>query len=831
MLDNALDKAKDKLKDRTKASSNIIDLKSHHGGRESDSFHADDVDPMAPEIITNPLLKNIPATIIKRAWFTMAHLVLEDDSRVLDIRCQSGIGTYAMAALNPTINFIGIDRNTTLIDEAEKKYKLPNLTFMSGDIQENFVPKGTLDAIVNSFTLHEIYSENNCSERAVTVLLERQFDLLKQNGILFVQGHITPPEDEFVLIEMTEEFASKGDDIHTMSDIALLQLYAEQARPRKNDNCHGFYLEELPPRFPRTRLFRLPAKWAHEFILRKDDRENWNTELHKEYSFFTRNDFDRLIRNHGARLLYSAPHWDDALIKNRFDKKLRLFDQNGSPQEPSETSFVLVAQKAAERQSLILQERRPGKADNPNLRITAMRNEIDGTVMDVVSRDMHITEILPYRITDDGKLHVFVHEALPRPLLNTIPRKGANIDRKEWSGHMTEAFAVPQEIIETIDFDHFRSTLNFTQNYLGLKPEMGHLMEQGPGFYPAPDCIDERIETKFLNVTAPTDIIEPKIIPEDADGFSTKGRIREIDAQQILNAIGVGFIPTSRLELQILALYEKLRLDYQAWADCPLTLQTEEPEDVTKLQEIIANLAADDNRYKETKGTAGDLKSMQSVFVDEGQDDGGITGLASRDMDFILQEGSSMNTAIVLPLTRKINGEVMAGIVEQYLPVPQRYKGNGYIVSCPSFNLPSEITNFEMARKYIAEKFEVPLECVARMGESYFSHAGVTPQRIYPFAVSTGGASGWKKVGRAHGVTSYTPLYRLYRLLYLDNYYSFMKVVAMSYQACLGQNSEMSLGTSFSQKHADRKDSFMGMSNAGSMPMSSNVKKDYTYDG
>src|SRR5690606_20134586 len=102
-------------------------------------------------------------------------------------------------------------------------------------------------------------------------------------------------------------------------------------------------------------------------------------------------------------------------------------------------------------------------------------------------------------------------------------------------------------------------------------------------------------------------------------------------------------------------------------------------------------------------------------------------------MEFAVTEDKSMNIAVILPLTRKINGEVMAGIVEQFLPVPQRYKGNGYIVSCPSLPLPKEITNIEMARKFIAEKFEVPIDCVARMGESFFSHISVTPQRIYPF--------------------------------------------------------------------------------------------------
>lgn len=786
-----------------------------------------DFDPMGPAVLKDPLLKDIPPEVIRRAWFSTAHLVLQNGARVLDINCREGTRTYAMAVLNPKIEFIGIDRNANLIDQAEKKYELPNLKFMSGNIQENFVPKGSLDATINSFTLHEIYSENNCSEKAVTDSLERQFELLTENGYVFIQGHMMPPEEEYALIEMPEDPA-RGKGIEEISEIELLNLYSEQARPRENDNYRGFYLEELPPRFPKTRLFRLPAKWAHEFILRKDNRKNWDNEIHKEYTFFTIHDFNRTLKNYGARVLYSAPNWDEQIIKSRINKKVRLFDEDGEPQGTPETSHVILAQKTKEKQSLTLQERRPCRNENPNMRIVAMRNEHDGSTLDVVSRGMHITEILPYRVTQEGKLHVYVHEGIPRCLINTVPRKGPNIDGKQWSGHMTEALAVPQEIFETLDENHFRSTLNFAQDYLGLKPDMGCLFEHGPGFYPAPDSIDEHIETKYINVKKPKKTIEPKIVLDDIDGFSTRGRIRELDAQQILNAVGVGLIPTSRLEIQILALYEKLGLTYQSWAECPLMIKTGEPEKTTKLQDIIANLAKDDTRFKETKGVAGQLKTMQSVFVDEGQDKGGIKGLASRDKDFVLNEDGSMNTAIILPLTRKINGEVMAGLIEQYLPVPQRYRGNGYMVNCPSFTLPAEIKNFDMARRYIADKFEVPTDCVSRMGESYFSHIGITPQRIYPFAVSTAGAKGWKKVGRTHGATTYTPLYRLYRMLYLDNYYSFMKIVAMSYQACMGYDSDLSIGTHFQQSHADRKGSFVGMSTDLS---SSSPKKEYSHDG
>lgn len=787
--------------------------------------------PIGLKVIKNPLLKDIPAHITKQAWFIMAHLVLEKGAKVLNMVTNDGAITYAMAALNPDIEFTGIIQSAEKTALAKQKHQLPNLSYVKSKIEENFIPLGSFDAIVNSFNLHEIYSDNNCNEKSVIDTLERQFNLLKKDGYIFTQGYNSYPEDDYILMEMPDD-KSKDQTLEGLSEIELLTLYSEAARPRENDSYRGFYLEELPARFPRTKLFRLPAKWAYEFILRKDNRTNWISELHKEYSFFNRSDFKRIVRNLGGKMLYSAPHWNEEILKNNYNKKIRLFKEDGEPIGTPETSFISVIQKTSERQSLTLQERRPSRSENSALRITAMRNDHDGAISDIISRDMHITEILPYRVTDDNKLNIFVHEGIPRCIANTVPRNGTNIDGKQWSGHMTETFAIPQEIIEGLDLEHFRSILKFSQDYLGLTPKMGCLLEDGPGFFPAPDSIDEHIQSYYLNVKPSKKSISPKIILDDADGFSTKGRIREIDAQQIINAIGVGLIPTSRLEIQILGLYEKLGINYQSWNDCPLVLQTENIKKPTKLQDIISKLAEDDTRFKETKGTTGQFKTMQSIFVDEGQDHGGIKGLASTEKDFVINEESSMNTAVVLPLVRSLNGEVMAGIVEEYLPVPQRYKGNGYAVNCPSFSLPIEITNFDMAKKYIADKFEVPVDCVARMGESYFSHIGITPQRIYPFAVSKAGASGWKKVGRGHGTTSFTPLYRLYRLLYLDNCYSFMKVVAMAYQASIGQDSDLSASMEFSEKHAERKSSFVGMSsiNEPSSYSSNSKTKEYNHD-
>lgn len=770
-----------------------------------------DSDPLNLAAERQRLLKTLPKTLVRKAWFTTAHLILEPGSVIADMGCGSGAITFAMAALNPRQHFIGVTPLPHIVDSAHKKYSLPNLEYKLGDVRDELFKENSLDAIINSFMLHEVYSAAGCNDWAVIETLDAQLRQLKKGGLLFLRDHVMPAED-FVLMEMPDT-PSRGESLLDLSEADLLIHYAEEARTRHASNYRGFYLEELPARFPKTRLFRVPAKWAHEFILRKDDRDIWEEELYKEYTFFTEREFRWTMRGMGARVLYSAPHWDEQIVRKRFDKKFRLFDEQGNSLGSPPTSFIALFQKVGDNRSLVLQERKPvrGKNMDQTMRLFAMRDEVNGTIMDVVSRDLEITEILPYRMTEDGRLNIFVHEGLPRGLVNAVQRSGVNIDRKKWSGHMIEAIAVPQELLHGVMPHDIEKLRRFGRDYLGLVPTGFATLEEGPGFYPAPDCIDERVETKYMRVETPHGSIQPLQPLDELKGFSTQGQFREVDAQEILNAIGVGLIPSSRLELQILALFEKLEMPYDSWADCPLVLEETEVEDKTSYQKIIENLNTKDNRFKEIKGTAGQLRAVNSVFVDEGRIGGGLTGLASRTMEFVIQEDKTQNIAVVLPLVKSLNGEVMAGITEQYLPVPQRYKGNGYVVSCPSFALPSDITNMELAQKYIAEKFEVPIECVARMGESFFSHIGVTPQRIYPFAVTTGGVSGWEKVGRQHGVTNYAPLYDLHRLLYWDNHYSFMKVVAMAYKSAIGLNSDLSPDTKFSYSQAEHKAKPIGL--------------------
>lgn len=746
------------------------------------------------------LLKDIPPHIVKKAWFTMSHALLNPGAKILDAGCNSGQMTYTMAVLNPSFEYTGLDVNPSVIREASEKYKRPNLKFVVGNIYTD-LKEDSYDLIVNSFFLHEIYSASFYNDRLVQMALEKQYKALKNRGSLVIRDYINPTPGEYVQLEFTDKTPS-GNTFETLSEAELLIWFADHARAKGGNeglDDSGFFLEELPPNYPRTRLFRIPAKWAYEFILRKDNRAKMRAELSKEYAFYTEQEFRKHLRGLGARVAYTAPHWDEGFIKTKYTGAMRLYKEDGTKLGPPPTNYILVARKIAENTSQLVMERRTSRARTGSVYIRSVRDEKSGAITDIVCRDMEISEVLPFRLTPENKLKVYLHEDVPRGLVNAVPRSGLNLDGRKWSGHMIEAIGVSAYDMGRLKEADNNELQKFSMQHIGIKPSLDAKLMEGGGYYPDPNQIDERIVTYYYRVENYHDQFPVKESLKDIEGFSSRGVIREFDAQEVLNAVSVGFIPTSRLETQILGLYQMLGMKSEFWSDSPLQLSELPIEDVVNFNDILKQYSLKDDRFKPVRGSAGNVRLVQSVFVDEGRDQGGgMAGLAARDLEFAVPENGTVNTAVVMPLVKNLNGEVMAGVVSQYMPVPQRYNGTGQIMTLPSFPLPKDVTDIEAAKFYVAEQFKVKPEYVARMGESYFTHIGVTPHRIYPFVVTD--MRGFYD-GHTHGVTQLTMLKDLWKLCYWDNHDSFLKVAAIACQHLM--DSDLSLKHSFDFKMAD----------------------------
>lgn len=682
----------------------------------------------------NYLLREVAYEDVRRAWFTMSHMLLSDGAHVVDMGCSTGELTYAMAALFPKIRFTGVDKSKRNINQAKNKFKLTNLKFKLGDVTGDLFPPESVDAIINSFILHQVFSNSLYNEKIVSDTLRKQFSMLKSEGLMFIRDYAKPPEGEFVLMEMHDK-ESEGNTLSELSEADLLVWYSEHARPKQDPGCGGFFLEELEPRFPKTRLFRLPYKWAYEYIMRKDSREKWERDLPFEYTYFTVPEFRSELSALGARLEYSAPHWDDEFIRRNFTGHFRLLQMDGEPLGDPPTSFIAVARKMPEKSSLRIKERRLSHKKG-NIEIHGMRDEHTGDLVDVATRNLEVAEMLPYHITDEGRVYIYLHDGIARGLANAVSRSGLNLDLREWSGHMVEPIAVDYDHIKALGDFAGQNSANFIYQYLGLKAKRESVIEEGPFYYPEPNYIDERVHTLYMHVQRLKDVLPIKSSVLQSHHFHAKGMLRLFSAQHVLDAISVGLIPNARLELQILSLMQHLKIKAENWISKEIGIAQGEITNTFDVREFLRQVSHSDKRFRDAKNTAGQLRTVNSIFVEEGQTQGGYTGISSEDLDFVISDDKTINTAVVLPLTRSTKGDIHAGFLIKHLPVPQRYEGNGLSVAAPTFNIPKEIKNFRMLKQFIAEKFGVTPDMVLKLGESYFSHIGVTPQKIHPLAVA-----------------------------------------------------------------------------------------------
>jgi SAM-dependent methyltransferase len=689
------------------------------------------------------IIIEMPAFIRQKAQLISAHFLLPAGSRIVDMGCETGEVTYMLAALNPRTEIIGVDASAESIDFARKTYRLPNLSFRVDDISIPGIENESVDGIVNSNILHYVYSLGGYDAEGVAELLEKQVRKLKTGGTMLIRDYVQPPEGEMVMLELPN-VPSQGKTPAELSDADLLVSFSQTARPMITGS-EGFFIEELMPRREGTRLFRLPHKWAVEFIHRKDYRADWQRGLRQEYTFFTLQDYRRELMHLGLRMVFSSPHWNPWVVKNRFEGHFQLYDTSYVPLDPPATNHFIVAQKVGDRQSLVLEERRPSQQPAGELQILMVRDKKSGAVHEIVKRAGEYCDIVPWRKTADGRIVVYVRGGYPRPIVNAVLRGSNNLDGKKWSGHLVEPVTMDTSDM-TADIDTNRKMIfGHLETYAGLKPKDNDSWYVGETYFPAPDRIDEAIEPVFIEVENPQKTSWP--ITQDKDiRFTEIGTITELDATDIVLASQVGLLPEPRLELHVFDLLWRNGLPPPPWLGEPMPSMPAQSVRVYEPAELLKDV--EPAEFEDVKGDAIHLRAVRSVFVEEGKVGRTTRGMSAQDIEFIVTEEGIENVAVIVPLSRDWDHNLLVAVEPKVMPVPNRMDGNGATMNVPSFVLPAGIKSVREARGYIAKKFNVPIENVGRLGESYFAHTGITPQRVYPFFITSAreaeGGQKWK---------------------------------------------------------------------------------------
>jgi hypothetical protein len=495
--------------------------------------------------------------------------------------------------------------------------------------------------------------------------------------------------------------------------------------------------DRIEPKRKGFARYGVSLRVAAEFVLRKDYRADWETELLEEYTYFTQAEFERAFRGRGLRIVASMPLWNPWIVQNRFEGRFFLSDVNENPLPCPPTNYLIVGEKVRAGGGVELAEERRRNLSAPHfLTLSFHRHQESGDIYELAERPHLTIDLLPFYSTKEGRIFILAKKDFPRPVVNACAEH-PSLDNSHLSGYITEP--ISQIVESSVASDEIvRRTL---EERAGLAADEIESISPPFAYYTSPGGINERVTALLVEIRAPQSSDGRASVPiPNYTKFSDAGTVRELDAYQTLRACHVGGMFDARLEINIYHLLRSLGLAPGRWIGAPIELTTQNSR-----VELRAESNSDSSLFPSARvafemcqdeNLTSQFLSLREGFFLEREGDGRV--LASASFEYVVPLSLSRNTIIALPVVRTGDG-IFVGVEHRDLPAVQTFTGSSRIAVAPAWRLPFTVENRMEAASFLSEAmrrdFGANVRRLWELGGSYFPTPGVTPEIAHPFAV------------------------------------------------------------------------------------------------
>ncbi|MBC7931700.1 MAG: methyltransferase domain-containing protein [Rubrivivax sp.] len=664
------------------------------------------------------------ASMQQKVALTTAHFPVR--GRIADMGSGSGRGTYDLACLYGGLELVGVDINRVSVERAGREFQRPNLSYVLGDISEMVFPAESLDGILDSSVLHHVTSFNDFDVSRVLAALDNQVAQLKTGGVIVIRDFVIPDGPERACLDLPETDGDGVGGFGEISTVALFELFARSWRSSVNrDGPVPFTrMKSTLPGFVR---YELSLRAAAEFVLRKDYRADWETEVLEEYTYLSQSEFEEAFRSRGLRIVTSRPLWNPWIVQNRFEGKFYLSDLSGATLPFPPTNYLIVGEKVRADAGVELFERQSRVISAPNfLRLSGYTHEKSGQVMELVERPHQTIDVLPW-FESAGQVFVFAKKDFPRPIVNACADE-PRLNSATNSGYITE----PISAIVDSKADEEKEVRRVLRERAGFDEKEIVNVGARLSYYTSPGGVNELVTSRLVEVRrGQTDFSFPNYTP-----FSDAGSVRELDATQVLRACHVGGMFDARLEINIYRLLRELGRSYGPWIGAPIDLSIQQRTlTLSEAAQVIVPVA------RAAFGRPATLSEPQFLSLCEGsfaERDRAGRILAEARFEYARPARLSRNTLVVLPVVRTEQG-IFVGIEHRDLPAVQSFSGSSGIAVAPAWRLPPTVTHQSELPHFLkgalARDFNLRASKTWELGGPYFPTSGVTPEVVYPFVV------------------------------------------------------------------------------------------------
>jgi hypothetical protein len=195
--------------------------------------------------------------------------------------------------------------------------------------------------------------------------------------------------------------------------------------------------------------------------------------------------------------------------------------------------------------------------------------------------------------------------------------------------------------------------------------------------------------------------VEPLFVQErveGASGWSTSGRVRAIETQQVLRAAQVGGLEDARLELNVYELLLQLGRPAGPWIGEAIELAEGAPPARTTTMRALRER---ERRRAFTRApreaSTGFLELRCSTF--EEVDAAGVV-VGRQALELVVPRHLGACTLVAAPLRRHA-GEVWIGVADDDLPAAQCFEGHSELLVAPAWRVPRELTTMTPATAWM----------------------------------------------------------------------------------------------------------------------------------
>ena len=362
------------------------------------------------------------------------------------------------------------------------------------------------------------------------------------------------------------------------------------------------------------------------------------------------------------------------------------------------------------------------------LRVERHRDRATGRVRDLARRPNLTVDMLPF-FEDEGSVLVLARMSYPRPILGCGLASPA-LDGGRPPAYVTEPLNVLQgdrPLGDTVE-DALAARAGVAAAAIrGLRP--------GATYYPSPGGILEEVRSVLVEI----DPVYVQAPLHGLSGFATSGRVRAIEARQLLRAAQVGGLPDARLELNVYELLLQLGLDPGPWIGEAIALGDAPAVTVTTMAGLDRRPPR--RRFARAEEAPPTFLDVRCRLFEERDASGSV--IASRALELVVPGPFGTNT-VAVALLRRAGAEVLLGLDDDDLPAAQSFTGDSALLVAPAWRLPRALATITPAREWVCarlrEEYALELGETWELGGAYHPSAGLTPETVHPLAIEVTGS-------------------------------------------------------------------------------------------